>query len=109
MALGRTARFSTHVDADRFRRATPAQAARDSDLRGAQGHLAVLDAVIDRLVRDPQRRTRLHAEARDIVADEVAQGRRSPPARVREVEPVLARDVVEAFRRDRGPERARAR
>lgn len=97
------------VDADRFRRSTPAQAARDPDLRGAQSHLAVLDAVIDRLVQDPERRTRLHAEARGIVADEIAQGRRFTPAQVREVEPVLARDVAEAFRREHAPERARAR
>ena len=96
-------------DAARFRRLSPAEAARDPDLSGAQSHLTVLDTVIDRLVTDPERRARLHAEARGIVADELSQGRRFPPARVREVEPVLARDVAEAFRRDREPERARAR
>ena len=102
-------RIFAAYDADRFRRASPAQAARDPDLKGAQSHLAVLDAVIDRLVRDPERRGRLHAEARSVVADEIAQGRRFPPARVREVEPVLARDVAEAFRREHAPERARTR
>ena len=102
-------RIFAAYDADRFRRASPAQAARDPDLKGAQSHLVVLDAVIDRLVRDPERRIRLHAEARGIVADEMAQGRRFPPARVRDIEPVLAKDIAEAFRREHPPERARAR
>lgn len=97
------------IEAERFRQASPGQAARDPDLRGAQSHLAVLNTVIDRSIQDPEGRQRLRAEARDIVAGELAQGRRFTPARVREVEPVLARDVTEAHRRDVEPERARRR
>ena len=97
------------IEAERFRQASPGQAARDPDLRGAQSHLAVLNTVIDRSVKDPEGRQRLRAEAREIVAGELAQGRRFTPARVREVEPVLARDVAEARRHDAEPERARRR
>ena len=94
------------IEAERFRTATAGEAARDPDLRGAQTHLAVVDAVIDRAVKDPERRDRLRAEAREMVGDELAQGRRFEPARIRDVEPVLARDIAEAARR---PERARVR
>ena len=97
------------IDAERFRQATPSQAARDKNLNGAQSHLRVLDTVIDAAVRDPERRARLHAEAREIVADELAQGRRFTPASIREIEPGLTRDVAEAGVRDTAVERARRR
>lgn len=95
--------------AERFRAASPGRAARDPDLAGAQSHLAVLDTVIDRAVRDPERRARLRAEARELVAGELAEGRRFPPARVREIEPTLARDLAAARARDAAPERAHRR
>lgn len=88
------------IEAERFRGATPGQAARDPDLRGAQSHLSILNSVIDQSVRDPRLRQELRAEARDLVADELVQGRRFPPARIREVEPVLARDVAAAHGRE---------
>lgn len=94
------------IDAERFRQATPAQAARDRDLGGAQSHLRVLDSVIDGAIRDPERRARLHAEARELVASELAEGRRFAPARVTEIEPVLAQDLADARVRDQRAERA---
>lgn len=97
------------IEAERFRQTSPGEAARDPDLRGAQSHLAVLNTVIDRSVKDPEGRQRLRAEAREIVAGELAQGRRFTPARVREVEPVLAQDVARTQTRDAGPERAHRR
>lgn len=97
------------IEAERFRQASPGQAARDPDLRGAQSHLAVVNTVIDRAIRDPEQRRRLRAEARDLVAEELAQGRRFGPARVREIEPVLARDVAEARVRETTPERIHRR
>ena len=104
-------RSSSQDRAERFRRMTSAQAARDPDLGGAQSHLAVLDALIDRLVRDPDRRATFHAEARAIVADELAQGRRFTSARIREVEPALAHELAAAARagRERSAEHAQGR
>ncbi len=97
------------IEAERFRRASPSEAARDVQLRGAQSHLAVLNTVIDRSIKDPEGRARLRAEAREIVADELAQGRRFTPARIREVEPVLARDVGQAHAREAAAERVHRR
>ena len=97
------------IEAERFRQSSPSQAARDKALDGAQSHLRVLDSVIDNAVRDPERRARLHAEARELVANELAQGRKFTPARVREVEPVLARDIAEARPRDATRDRAQQR
>lgn len=95
-------RATSAATAERFRGASAAQAARDPELRGAQSHLAVLNAVIDRSLRDPKLRAELQAEARELVAGKLAQGRRFPPARVRETRPVPTHDAV------RTPERAAA-
>lgn len=92
------------IAAERFRRADPGARARDPDLLGAQSHLRILDQIIDRAVREPERRARLHAEARELVAQELARGRGFTPARIREVEPTLARDLAEARRGGRARE-----
>lgn len=92
--------------ADRFRNLTPQKAARDPDLSGAQSHLAVLNTVINRVVHDPKLRAILRAEAHSVVADELARGLLFQPARVREIEPVLARDIADARAQERSGERA---
>lgn len=97
------------IEAERFRHASPSQAARDDELKGAQSHLAVLNTVIDRSVSDPEGRARLRAEARAIIVDELAQGRRFTPARIREVEPIITRDVAQARDHQAAPERAHRR
>ena len=97
------------IEAERFRRSTSSEAARDEQLKGAQSHLSVLNTVIDGAIKDPERRERLRAEAREIVADELAQGRRFTPARIREVEPMLARDLGPAQAREIAAERVHRR
>ena len=97
------------IEAERFRRSTPSEAARDVQLKGAQSHLAVLNTVIDGAIKDPEKRERLRAEAREIVADELAQGRRFTPARIRELEPVLARDLGQAHSREASQDRVQRR
>lgn len=98
--------------AERFREASPAEAARDPELRDAQGQLAVVKTVIQASLQDPDSRSRVYAAARQQVASRLEEGRHFRTARVEET----AR-VTEPGRRpertspepEPGPERMRRR
>lgn len=100
--------------AERFRQASPAEAARDPELRAAQSQLAVASTVITASVRDPDSRSRLHAEARAQVAARLAEGRQFRPARVHEAahareQPSPNAGRAPAAEAEHGPERTRRR
>lgn len=103
--------------AERFREASPAEAARDPELRDAQGQLAVVKTVIQASLQDPDCRARVYAAAREQVASRLDQGRHFRPARVEETARVTERTGPEPGRRpeptspepEPGPERMRRR
>lgn len=86
------------IEAERFRAATPAEAARDPALREAQSRLAVVAAVVKDRHPDPAVQERLIAGAKEKIAGHIAQGGRFTPARVRE--PEAAKEQQSA---ERGP------
>jgi len=101
--------------AERFRNASAAEAARDPDLRDAQGQLAVVRTVVQASLRDADSRARVYAAARELAAGLLARGRRFRAARVQETVQVTARDAPEVRRGtartgpepEPGPERTR--
>ncbi|WP_068879368.1 LPD7 domain-containing protein [Phenylobacterium sp. CCH12-B4] len=109
------------IEAERFRVATPAEAARDPALRDAQSRLAVVAAIVKDRHPDPAMQERLIAGAKEKIAAHIEQGGRFAPAQVRE--PVVDKGrpspeqapAVEAARAVRpesaksGPERTRSR
>ena len=72
------------IDADRFRAASPAQAARDPELSAAQSRLAVVSAMVKDRHPDPAVRERLIAGAKEKIADHIEHGARFEAAKVRE-------------------------
>lgn len=109
------------IEAQRFREATPSDAARDPALREAQSRLAVVAAVVKDREADPAAQDRLIAGARDKIASHIEQGAAFAPAKIRESEAAKERPAAErtpAAERDRtappelnkaGPERTRGR
>jgi hypothetical protein len=102
--------------ADRFREASPAEAARDPELKNAQSHMAVMKTVIQASLRDPAAQARALANAREQVAARLAQGRQFGPVRIQEtvhvadrVPPSPARRPERAPEAEQGPERVRRR
>lgn len=102
--------------ADRFRDASPAEAARDPELRNAQSHMAVMKTVIQASLRDPGAQARALANARDQVAARLAEGRQFGPVRIQEtvhlaerMPPSPARRPDRAPEAEQGPERVRRR
>lgn len=103
--------------AERFRDASPAEAARDPDLRNAQGQLAVVKTVIQAALQDPDSRARVYGGAREQVASRLEEGRNFRTARVEETARVAERTGPDAARRpertspepEPGPERMRRR
>jgi hypothetical protein len=102
--------------ADRFRDASPAEAARDPELRNAQSHLAVMKTVIQTTLRDPAAQARALANAREQMANRIAQGRQFGPVRIQEtvhlaerMPPSSARRPDRAREAEQGPERVRRR
>lgn len=96
-----------NIVAEQFREATPAQAARDPKLKGAQSHLAVVEAVVRRGLADPAARARVMGQTRERVAEHLAEGRTFAPARVRSAE--RGPDPEQALAQDQGRERVRKR
>jgi hypothetical protein len=72
------------IDADRFRSASPADAAKDPALQAAQSRLAVVSAVVKDRHADPAVQDRLIAGAREKIADHLERGGRFEAAKVRE-------------------------
>lgn len=109
------------IEADRFREASPAEAARDPALRDAQSRLAVVAAVVKDRHPDPAVQDRLIAGAKEKIASHIEQGAKFTPAQVREPEVAKERPAIERAQpaeRDRvasspldksGPERTRGR
>lgn len=109
------------IEADRFREASPAEAARDPALRDAQSRLAVVAAVVKDRHPDPAVQDRLIAGAKEKIASQIEQGAKFAPAQVREPEAAKDRPAMERAQpaeRDRaaqplidksGPERTRGR
>jgi hypothetical protein len=103
--------------AERFREASPAEAARDPDLKAAQSHLAVLKTVIQTTLRDPAGQARAYAAAREQVATRLDEGRQFRQARVEDKlhatdqgRPLAAsRSHRAAPEAEHGPERTRRR
>lgn len=88
------------IEAERFRSASPAEAARDPALRDAQSRLAVVAAVVKDRHPDPAVQDRLIAGAKEKIAAHIEQGARFSRANLRE--PAVDRDRPAA---DRGPAR----
>lgn len=109
------------IEAERFRSASPAEAARDPGLRDAQSRLAVVSAVVKERHEDPAVQERLIAGAKEKIADHIEKGAKFEPAKVREQQVVMERQQPErsaAKELDRGgqeevhkggPERTRGR
>jgi hypothetical protein len=72
------------IDADRFRSASPAEAAKDPALQAAQSRLAVVSAVVKDRHADPAVQDRLIAGAKDKIAGHLERGGRFEAAKVRE-------------------------
>lgn len=72
------------IEAERFRAATPAEAARDPSLRDAQSRLAVVAAVVKDRHPDPEVQERLIAGAKEKIAGHIEHGARFAPAQIRE-------------------------
>ncbi|CAN7646059.1 DNA primase [Phenylobacterium sp. LjRoot225] len=84
------------IDAERFRDATPTEAARDPDLRDAQSRLAVVAAVVkDRHPDDTAVQERLIAGAKEKIASHIEQGAKFPPVTIREAETAKERSPIE--------------
>ena len=88
------------IEAERFRSASPAEAARDPALRDAQSRLAVVAAVVKDRHPNPAVQDRLIAGAKEKIAAHIEQGGRFSRANLRE--PVADRDRPPA---DRGSAR----
>lgn len=103
--------------AERFREASPGEAARDPNLKAAQSQLAVLKTVIQATLRDPASQARAYAAAREQVAAKLGEGRQFRPARVEDRVHVAeqARPLTgqrgdrPAPEAEQGPERTRRR
>lgn len=95
--------------AERFRRASPAEARRDPDLSAAQARLAVVEAVARGRLRDPIDQASVQAAAKARIAAHLEQGRTfSAPEIVGPARrPARTRDPSDAP--ERGPERQRGR
>lgn len=121
-------RNSWQIDAERFKTATPAEAARDPKLRGAQSQLAVVAAVVKDRVADPKDQNRIIEGARARIVERMMGGRTFGLASIREPKaadkapektpeksagkaPTPARSAEPADRGERRspPERARGR
>lgn len=72
------------IDADRFRAASPGQAAKDPELNAAQSRLAVVTAIVKDRHADPTVQDRLIAGAKEKIADHIERGARFEAAKVRE-------------------------
>jgi hypothetical protein len=72
------------IEAERFRAATPAEAARDPSLRDAQSRLAVVAAVVKDRHPDPAVQERLIAGAKEKIAGHIEHGARFARAQIRE-------------------------
>lgn len=92
------------VEADRFREATPAEAARDPALKDAQSRLAVVKAVLQDRLKDPLALNRVLAAAKDRIADHMSSGGKVAPAVVRDP----GRTAEPAERKPETPEVERA-
>lgn len=88
------------IEAERFRSADPAKAARDPALRDAQSRLAVVAAVVKDRHPDPAVQDRLIAGAKEKIAAHIEQGGRFSRAQVREPMADRERSTTE-----RGPAR----
>lgn len=88
------------IVADQFREATPEQAARDPDMRGAQRQMAIVESVV-RSRAEPAIAERIIAAARTRIADWLERGAR--------FEPQHAPERWGAIEADRGRERQRSR
>jgi hypothetical protein len=102
--------------AERFRNTTPAEAARDPELRNNQSHMAVMRTVIQTALRDPTAQARALANAREQMAARIAEGRQFGPVRIQETVHVAERAASPSSRRvdrvpepEQGPERVRRR
>ncbi|CAN7620846.1 DNA primase [Phenylobacterium sp. LjRoot219] len=100
--------------AERFREASPAEAARDPELKAALSQLAVARTVIEASLRDPERQARVYSDAKAQVSAKLAEGRRFREARVQETTaerpaPALRRTDRNAAEVEPGPERTRRR
>lgn len=100
------------IEADRFRQASPAEAAHDPALAGAQSQLAVVATLAKSRLQDPKTQERVVAAAKERIANHIAAGRTFDTARV--AEPQKAREPTSRQRSAReteitGPERTRQR
>lgn len=93
---------------DRFRAATTEQAARDPELRAAQGNYIVAQAIANRLHKgDPEGVARENARVREWIADQLDRGRVFEPGKVRSGEKGAVA-VVEPIHEEMFPGRIRA-
>jgi len=114
--LAQLAASSTQSGADRqpsigerFRTASAEEAAADPELRGAQGHYMVAQAIAKGLNKgDPQGAARDAAQARAWIADQLDQGRVFGPAKVRSGDNGTVAAVVEPIHEEMFPGRVRA-
>ena len=92
---------------DRFRQATAEQAARDPELRAAQGNYMVARAIANGLNKgDPEGAARDAAHAREWIADQLDRGRVFEPGKVRDGEKGAVA-VVESIHEEMFPGRIR--
>ena len=93
---------------DRFRAATAEEAARDPELRAAQGNYIVAQAIAKGLNKgDPDGAARDAARAREWIADQLDRGRVFEPGKVRSGENGTVA-VVEPIHEEMFPGRVRA-
>ncbi len=93
---------------DRFRAATAEEAARDPELRSAQGNYIVAQAIANRLHKgDPEGVARENARVREWIADQLDRGRVFEPGKVRSGEKGAVA-VVEPIHEEMFPGRIRA-
>jgi len=102
--------------AERLRQASPGEAARDPQLKDAQGHLAVVRTVVHSALKDPAAQARAMAAAKEHAAARLAEGRQFRSVRVQQTiraaeraEPPLMRVPERGRRIEEGPERTRGR
>lgn len=93
---------------DRFRATTAEEAARDPELRSAQGNYIVAQAIANRLHKgDPEGVARENARVREWIADQLDRGRVFEPGKVRSGEKGAVA-VVEPIHEEMFPGRIRA-
>jgi hypothetical protein len=93
---------------DRFKAATAEQAARDPELRAAQGNYMVARAIAKGLNKDdPEGAARDAAHAREWIADQLDRGRVFEPGKVRDSEKGAVA-VVEPIHEEMFPGRVKA-